>query len=47
MKVKYVLNKRTLRQFVVQICWKEMPKGDEKYTRQKFGFLGRNEMVDI
>lgn len=48
MKVKYISDERTLTQFVImQICWKEMPKGDEKYTRWKLGFLSRNEMANI
>lgn len=48
MKVKYISDERTLTQFVIMhIFWKEMRKGDEKYTRWKLGFLSRNEMANI
>lgn len=40
MKVKYISDERTLTQFVImQICWKEMPKGDEKYNQMEVGIF--------
>lgn len=40
MKVKYISDERTLTQFIImQICWKEMPKGDEKYNQMEVGIF--------